>query len=194
MSKKQNFTKLEKYVKSKVSSSRFSHCVSVGNTAMFFNQKFKSGFSDEECYEAGLLHDIAKNWQFEDMLIYCKNNNIRMEKEEIENPVLLHAPVGSGLVREMGYSEDCQLAVRWHTLGSVDMGRLGLIIYLSDYLEPLRPYLSDEDRMAFNKLDSLEDICIKVIDNEIKHRKSNNQTLANTTEALYNYIKDGGTF
>lgn len=193
MSKKTDFTKLESFVNSKVSNSRFLHCISVGKTAMFINQRFNANLSDEDCYKAGLLHDVARNWTYEDMLLYCSKNNIHMEKEEIVNPVLLHAPVGADIVRKKGY-ESYELAIRWHTLGSKDMGKLGLIIYLADYLEPCRSFLSDKDRMKFNKMNSMEEICINILDNEVKHRKSKNQSLAKSTKGLYNYLKEGGTF
>jgi predicted HD superfamily hydrolase involved in NAD metabolism len=193
MSKKTDFTTLEEFVSSRVSNNRFLHCVSVGKTAMFFNQRFNAGFRDEDCYRAGLLHDVARNWTFDQMLLYCNKNNIHMEKEEIVNPVLLHAPVGANIVKKKGY-ESYELAIRWHTLGSKDMGKLGLIIYLSDYLEPRRSFLSDKDRVKFNKMDSMEEICINILDNEVKHRNLKNQSLAKSTEGLYNFLKEGGTF
>jgi len=193
MSKKTDSTKLEQFVKSRVSANRYLHCVSVGKTAIFLNQRFKTDISDLDCYQAGLLHDVARNWSFEEMLLYCKKNSIHMEKEEIINPILLHAPVGADIVKKKGY-ESYELAIRWHTLGSKDMGKLGLIIYLADYLEPRRSFLSDKSRMKFNKMDSMEKICIKILENEAKHRESKKQSLAKSTEGLYNYLKEGGTF
>jgi predicted HD superfamily hydrolase involved in NAD metabolism len=193
MSKKTDFTKLEDFVKSRVSNNRFLHCVSVGKTAMFFNQRYNGSFSDDDCYKAGLLHDVARDLNFDEMLIYCNENHIHMENEEIVNPVLLHAPVGADIVKKKGY-ESYELAIRWHTLGSKDMGKLGLIIYLADYLEPRRSFLSDKDRMKFNKMDSMEEICINILKDEVKHRKNKNQSLAKSTEGLYNYLKEGGTF
>lgn len=194
MLKNKDYTKIESYVKKNVSTSRFLHCQSVGMTAMFFNQRFNVGLNDSDCYEVGLLHDVARNWNFEKMLLYCKEYNVHMEMEEISNPVLLHAPVAASLIKAKNFNEDFQKAVRWHTLGSKDMGKLGLLLYLSDYLEPRRTFLSDIERMNFNKMDSLEQICIRIINREIKHRKSKKQVLARATQELYDFLKEGGTF
>lgn len=193
MSKKTDSIKLEQYVKSRVTYNRYLHCVSVGKTAMFLNQRYNTDLSDIDCYQAGLLHDVARNWNFEELLLYCKKNNIVMEREEIVNPILLHAPVGASIVKKKGF-ESYESAIRWHTLGSKDMGKLGLILYLADYLEPRRSFLSDKARMKFNRMDSMESICIKILESEVKHRASKKQSLAKSTEGLYNYLKDGGTF
>lgn len=184
---------IENYVKSKVSPSRFEHCISVAETAVFFNNKFNSGFISTDCYKCGLLHDVARNWTYEDLLLYCGSKRIKIEKEELENPVLLHAPVGASIASSLGY-ESYETAIRWHTLGSVEMGRLGLIIYLSDYLEPKRSFLTDKDRLVYNRMESLEVICLKILKNIKKHMKKKNQQFASSTTELYEYLQNGGTF
>lgn len=194
MLKNMDYTKIEAYVKKNVSTSRFLHCQSVGMTVMFYNQRFNVGLKDSDCYVVGLLHDVARNWNFEKMLLYCKEYNITMEKEEISNPILLHAPVAASIVKRKNFNKDFQKAIRWHSLGSVKMGKLGLLLYISDYLEPRRPFLSDIERMNFNKMDSLEQICLRILKRELKHRKSKEQVLAKETKELYNFLKTGGTF
>lgn len=184
---------LEKAVKKQVTPSRYEHCLSVAQTAVFLNERFNAGFNAIDCYKSGLLHDVARNWKNEDLLIYCGKKQIKIEEEELENPVLLHAPVGADIVSEMGYPQ-YDTAIRWHSLGSVDMGRLGLIIYLADYLEPRRSFLTDEDRLVYNKMDSLEIVCLTVLTNIEKHMKKKNQSFAKVTIKLYDYLKEGGTF
>lgn len=186
-------TEVEQYIKERVNQKRYLHCISVAETAVYLNSRFGGGLDRDDCYKCGLLHDIARNWGSGDLLLYTKKHHIKLEKEEVHHPLLLHAPVGASLVKEMGF-ESYETAIRWHTLGSKDMGRLGLIIYLADYLEPRRTFLTDSQRVAYNKMESLEMICLNVLKQMKHHFKDNALSFATSTKTLYDYLKDGGTF
>lgn len=186
-------TEVEQYVKSKVKPKRYLHCVSVAETAVYLNSRFKKNLDNDDCYRCGLLHDIARNYSAGDLLLYTKEHNIKLEKEEVHQPLLLHAPVGASIVKNMGF-EKYERAIRWHTLGNKDMGVLGAIIYLADYLEPRRGFLTDTQRVAYNKMESLEIICLNVL-RQIKHHfKDHALSFATSTQGLYNFLKEGGTF
>ena len=59
---------------------------------------------------------------------------------------MLHGPAAAELMRREGESRNELLdAVRFHTIGSRDWGRLGRALYMADYLEPGRKF-SREDR------------------------------------------------
>lgn len=193
MSNAMSCTEVEQYVKSKVKPKRYLHSVSVAETAIYLNSRFNTNLDQDDCYKCGLLHDIARNWQAGDLLLYTKNNHIPLEKEEVHHPLLLHAPVGASLVKELGF-EEYETAIRWHTLGNKDMGKLGLIIYLADYLEPRRTFLTDSQRVAYNKMESLEIICLNVLKQMKHHFKDNALSFATSTKGLYDYLKEGGTF
>lgn len=193
MSNNMSCTEVERYVKSKVKPKRFLHCVSVAQTAVYLNSRFNTGLDKDDCYKCGLLHDIARNWQAGDLLLYTKEHSITLEKEEVHHPVLLHAPVGASIVKHMGF-EEYETAIRWHTLGNKDMGKLGAIIYLADYLEPRRGFLTDEQRVSYIKMESLEVICLNVLKQMKHHFKDNALSFAKSTQGLYDYLKEGGTF
>ncbi len=193
MSNLMSCIELENFVKDNVNTKRYLHSVSVAETAVYLNSRFNCDLDKDDCYKCGLLHDIARNWEARDLLLYTKEHSISLEKEEVHHPQLLHAPVGAHIVKSMGF-ENYETAIRWHTLGNKDMGRLGLIIYLADYLEPRRTYLTDEQRVAYNRMESLEIICFNVL-KQMKHLfKGNATTFATSTRGLYDYLKDGGTF
>jgi predicted HD superfamily hydrolase involved in NAD metabolism len=193
MLKAMNCTEVEQFVKGQVKPKRFLHCISVAETAVYLNSRFNVGLERDDCYKCGLLHDLARNWESGDLLLYTKEHQIALEKEEVYHPFLLHAPVGASLVKSMGY-EQYETAIRWHTLGSKDMGRLGLVIYLADYLEPRRAFLTDSQRVSYNKMESLELICLNVLKQMKHHFKDNALSFATSTKTLYDYLKDGGTF
>ncbi len=193
MSNSMSCTEVEQYVKSKVKPKRFLHCVSVAETAVYLNSRFTVGLDKDDCYKCGMFHDVARNWEAGDLLLYTKEHSIQLEKEEVHHPLLLHAPVGANIVKELGF-ESYEKAIRWHTLGSKDMGKLGLIIYLADYLEPRRGFLTDSQRVAYNKMESLEIICLNVLKQMKHHFKDNAFSFATSTQTLYDYLKEGGTF
>ncbi len=193
MSNLMSCTDVDKYVKSKVKPKRYLHCVSVAETAIYLNSRFNCELDNDDCYKCGLLHDVARNWEAGDLLLYTKEHSIVLEKEEVHHPVLLHAPVGASIVEALGF-DDYVKAIRWHTLGSKDMGRLGLILYLADYLEPRRSFLTDAQRVAYNKMESLEIICLNVLKQMKHHFKDNALSFATSTKGLYDYLKEGGTF
>ena len=56
-----------------------------------------------------------------------------------------HGPAAAArLAREGVVDEELLEAVRWHTLGCPDWGRLGRFLYLADYLEPGRTFRAAE--------------------------------------------------
>lgn len=193
MSNLMSCTEVDKFVKNEVKARRYLHSVSVAETAVYLNSRFSCGLEKDDCYKCGLLHDIARNWEAGDLLLYTKKHNIKLEKEEVYHPQLLHAPVGASLVKEMGFVEYAD-AIRWHTLGNKDMGKLGLVLYLADYLEPRRSFLTDAQRVSYNKMESLEIICLNVLKQMKHHFKDNAFSFATATKGLYDYLKEGGTF
>jgi len=186
-------TEVDNFVKKELKPKRYLHSVSVAETAVYLNSRFSCGLNKDDCYKCGLLHDVARNWESGDLLLYSNKHSIALEKEEIYNPQLLHAPVGAYIVKELGF-DTYQAAIRWHTLGNKDMGKLGLIIYLADYLEPRRSFLTDSQRVAYNKMESLEIICLNVLKQMKHHFKDNALSFASSTKGLYDYLKEGGTF
>ncbi|MDC7243840.1 MAG: bis(5'-nucleosyl)-tetraphosphatase (symmetrical) YqeK, partial [Sphaerochaetaceae bacterium] len=172
MSNPMSCTEVDKFVQKEVKPKRYLHSVSVAETAVYLNSRFSCGLEKDDCYNCGLLHDIARNWEAGDLLLYTKKHSISLEKEEVHHPQLLHAPVGASIVKDLGF-ESYEDAIRWHTLGSKNMGKLGLIIYLADYLEPRRSYLTDSQRVSYIKMESLEIICLNVLKQMKHHFKDN---------------------
>ena len=63
--------------------------------------------------------------------------NLTLECGEFDNPKTHHAPVGAYIARkEFGIKdEEILSAIRWHTLGKVDMTIFEKIIFLADKIE-----------------------------------------------------------
>lgn len=99
------------------------------------------GADSKKAYVAGILHDIAKEMTGEELLHVCKTEGIKLSAVEENNTVLLHAPVGAHIIKDLGIDdEEIINAVRYHTVGRAGMSLLEKIIYLADMIEPGRSF------------------------------------------------------
>jgi predicted HD superfamily hydrolase involved in NAD metabolism len=185
-------TALEQWVRSHLSEKRFIHSLGVAHTCILLSKKYNERFDDDILYSCGLLHDIARQWTVNDLQRYAKEHRLTLYDEEMEYPVLLHAPVGASVLSEKGFDEQLCLAVRYHSLGSIHMGRLGLILYLADYLEPGRTHLNEEMRKELFSYSTLEALCLEVLSLEIAYLAEQGATLSSSARTLQEYLYKGG--
>ncbi len=192
MSSDINSTALEQWVRSQLSEKRFIHSLGVAHTCIQLSKKYNEQFDDDILYSCGLLHDIARQWTDKALLCYAREHRLSLYDEEMEYPVLLHAPVGASLLSEKGFDEQLCLAVRYHSLGSIHMGRLGLVLYLADYLEPGRTHLNQEMRKELFAYSTLEALCLEVLDLEIAYLGRQGTALSSSARTLQEFLYKGG--
>lgn len=96
------------------------------------------GGDEEKAYFTGLIHDCAKSLPLEEMILLIKEAEIVLECGEDDNVKILHAPAGAALAKKIFGVQDEEIlsAIRWHTLGQVEMSLLEKIIFLADKIEP----------------------------------------------------------
>lgn len=191
MSSRTGCTALEKGLPSLMSKSRLLHSKATAAVSLSLVHQFGEQDDRDLCYQAGLLHDIAREWKDEDLILYAEKNLLVLEEEERDDPVLLHAPVGAHLLMKRGYSASLCLAVRYHTLGSVGMGRLGLVLYIADYIEPGRTHITDAARKALRDLPSLELICLEILKDQEPYLKKKGKEPARCSRELMHYLLSG---
>jgi predicted HD superfamily hydrolase involved in NAD metabolism len=190
-----DYTPIEAILGPTLSQKRFLHCCSTAQQAKEIMLRFAPEHADA-AYVCGLWHDMAREWSDDSLLSYCLCNNLPMEQEELTYPVLLHGPVAASLFSQkvpLATSEWCN-AVRWHSLGSVNMGLVGAAVFISDYLEPLRPHITARERTGFLDSPTLETMCLQVVCRHEKHLLKKNKQLANSTKGLKQFLMDGGRF
>lgn len=188
-----SYIELYDFVKSRLKESRFIHSVGVEETALKLARRFcLDEFGAKIC---GIYHDAYRYDADENTAEFLEAHSINLDKEERENIVLLHGPLAAFHMKS-DVGEDTPdsyiKAVRHHTLGSKDMGRLGAIIYIADYLEPGRKHLNDDDRAYLLAPDSLEEIIIRIMDMQNVYFKREGIKSAEVSDELYDYIKSGG--
>ena len=100
---------------------------------------------------------MRKNYKGEEARRFVKRIGYQAEEVEIRQPKLLHGIIGEYLAKEMyGVTDEEVLgAIRWHTTGKAGMNLLEKIIYIADYIEPLRSFDGIETmrRIAFEDLE-----------------------------------------
>ncbi len=144
--------KLEKYL----DEHRFLHTLGVMYTCASLAMVHDYDLMDAQV--AGLLHDSAKCIPNKKKLEMCRDHHIPMTDCEREHPFLLHAKLGAYIAREKYHVDDEQIlsSITYHTTGKPAMTKLEKIVYIADYIEPLRdkaPRLDQIRHLAFVDLD-----------------------------------------
>ena len=190
-----SYIELYDFVKRKLKESRFIHSVGVAETAAELAVRFSA--DSESARYVGIYHDAYRYDADVNTAAMLEQNGMKLYPEEVQTPMLLHGPLAAFHMRE-----DCGddipdsyiIAVRHHTLGSKDMGRLGAILYISDYIEPGRKHLNADDRSYILAPDSLEEITIRIMDMQNSYFKREGIKSAGVSEELYSYLKNGGIY
>lgn len=167
---------------------RFRHVLGVANLAAGI--AMANGRKDIDTFlYAGLLHDCAKYMKYDEMVAYAKEHDLDVRPYLGNMSFQLHAVIGEYLARtEYGVDDvDILNAIRYHTVGHLNMSILEKCIFLADYLEPSRdfpaePTLCEMRQMAFFDVDKA---LYYVMKNKLAHIKSCGNALDTTTEQVF---------
>ncbi len=145
----------QKQLKQYLTPERFRH--TMGVAIMAEKLALHYDIDSEKAYLAGLLHDCAKNLPEEEQRALIQRNRFPIYEGELVNPHLLHGIAGSVLAEEMFQMKDPEIlsAIRYHTVGKIDMSVLEKIIYLADLTEENRifPFAEKLRQLTFEDLD-----------------------------------------
>lgn len=148
--------KITKLVEKQLDQKRYEHVRSVEFTAAAMAMRF--GADVDSALTAGLLHDCAKGIASDKKLSICEKNKLPVSDTERSNPDLLHGKVGAYLAKTEYEVEDEDIlnAITYHTTGRPGMSLLEKIIFVADYIEPLRKPLPNIEKIrkaAFEDID-----------------------------------------
>ena len=151
-----NLMKIAGKLKKYLDEDRLWH--TLGVMQMSASLAIRYDYPMERAQLAGLLHDCAKCIPNKKKLKMCSEHNIPVSDFELGHPFLLHARLGAYIAHEK-YGIDNQeilSAINYHTTGRCDMSLLEKIIYIADYIEPMRykaSLLTENRKIAFQDLD-----------------------------------------
>lgn len=175
------------YLQVNLSEKRLRHSISVSETAVALATKH--GEDIEKSRIAGLVHDCAKNMKSSELIKMASEHGIYIDEVSQHNPSILHGLVGSIIAREvMGIcDQDILSAITYHTTGREGMSLLEKIIYIADYIEPLRKISGIEELRSLSYVD-LDKAVIKSLENSIEYVISKNELLQLDTVGARNYL------
>ena len=133
--------------------------------------------------DAGAWHDALRDES---------DDTLRMLTGEYERPAgFLHGPAAAGRLAFEGETRrDVLDAVRWHTVGCVEWDRTGRALYMADFLEPGRTFMTEERAsLAARVPDAFDDVFRDVVRMRLKWALRSGKGLAEETVRLWNVIR-----
>lgn len=142
MDEKKGLECLRNIIVSQLGDFRAKHVLSTENeaaliAAVYLPEKM------EKVRISALLHDITKEYDTKKQLQILDKFGIIIDNVAMLSPKVMHAMTAALLIpcEFAEFSDDEVIsAVRNHTTGHEDMSLLDIIIYLADYIEPLRKF------------------------------------------------------
>ncbi len=187
---KYDFVKMQKKLVKYLDEQRFHHTLGVMYTSACLAMVHGYDVQDAQC--AGLLHDSAKCIPNKKKLKLCSQHHLLVSDFEKEHPFLLHAKLGAYIAEEKYDVKNPEIlsAIRFHTTGKAEMTTLEKIVYIADYIEPMRdkaPNLPEIRELAFKDLD---ECMYKILKDTLDYLEENPKEIDETTRIAYDYYKE----
>ena len=186
-----DYTKILEWLKNNLNEKRYIHTLGTADCAKELAKQFK--LNQDKAYLAGLLHDCAKCLPNEKLLDII-HKHLDVEECEMLNYKTLHAPVSAYIAETEFKITDKEIlsAIRWHTLGKLDMTDFEKIVFIADKIEPntrdeeysakIRDLLSEEN--------GLNKALLKCYKETIKSLVKRDLKICLLTIKIYNKLQD----
>lgn len=186
-----DYTEILKWLKENLNEERYFHTLGTAECAKGLAEKYN--LDCEKAYLAGLLHDCAKCFPNEKLLDII-HKNLDVEECEMLNYKTLHAPVSAYIAKKEFNVTDREIlsAIRWHTLGKLEMSDFEKIIFLADKIEPNtrdKEY-SDKIRLLLDEENGLNKALLKCYKETIKSLVKRDLKICMITIEIYNKLED----
>ena len=186
-----DYTKIKEWLKNNLNEKRYIHTLGTADCAKELAQQY--GLNEDKAYLAGLLHDCAKCFSNEKLLDII-HEHLNVEECEMLNYKTLHAPVSAYIAEtEFGITDtEILSAIRWHTLGKLDMTDFEKIVFISDKIEPNtrdKEY-SDKIRELLVQENGLNKALLKCYKETIKSLVKRDLKICLLTIEIYNKLQD----
>lgn len=143
-------------IRTRLSDFRFEHVCRVRDTAFIIGTAWRVMGIDIDLHKletAAMLHDVAKedHTLLKDTSLHAQ---INWGRELTETPSLLHAALGAYVAETVFGITDANIlrAIAYHPTGHPEFDWIGEALYLADFMEPGRPYLTQDEQTALLQL------------------------------------------
>jgi HD superfamily phosphohydrolase YqeK len=134
-------------------------------------------------HDAGVFHDALRDAQ---------ETQLRELAGDLETDVpLLHGPAAAArLVADGEKREEVIQAVRWHTIGCAEWGRVGRALYMADFLDPGRGFAkADRAYLARQVPGDFDGTFRQVVRMRVEWTVREGKGLHTETVALWNSVR-----
>ncbi len=175
-------------VEATLSRRRVAHSREVARLACELCERFR--VSEDAGYIAGIAHDLAREKEPAQIITLAAEDGLPVSDLERANPLLLHGRASAYLlVRLAGYDEAEVLeAIRDHVTGRGGMGQLSRILFVADFLEPTREFVSPEFRRRTSGL-GLDEMVLAVLERKMHYVRAASGVLAPQSLDLHRELK-----
>lgn len=186
----ENNVYLDKQVKQYLTNKRMKHVKSVRDLALKIYKTNKKDLNKNKVITATMLHDIAREYTNPRLKgILKKHYPERLN----ELSYIWHQYAGEYLAKTKFHITDTEIleAIRWHTTANREMNKLAKLVYVSDKLDPLRPY--DTTPLINECIKNLDNGFIEVLKDKVNYsiKKDEIKTMSNATKGAINHYLKG---
>lgn len=168
---------------------RYWHSISVAITAVNLADIY--GADKDNCMVAGILHDYCKCLNLDEMLSMCEKYNVILTEEDKNADGCIHGFLAAKVCKEkFDINDEIYNAIYYHTCGRPNMTTLEKIIYISDFIEPLRRFrdkVEEVRKLAYTDIDKAIVLSAKMGLDFLQ--RTNKFIHSNTQKTLDYYIK-----
>jgi nicotinate-nucleotide adenylyltransferase len=168
---------LERLLEQALGPERMAHCRRVaelsGQLCRFH------GVDEAKGRIAGLAHDWARELPPERIRELALRDGRGESDLEVRQPMLLHGRAAAVVLVQVLKIEDPEIleAVACHVTGCPGMGLLARIVFASDFLEPGRGFLPEEERRSILRMD-IDGMTERVLDEIFGYLRAQRRPIA----------------
>lgn len=156
---------MKNLLQNSISKKRYEHSLKVVKLV----EKIATAYNleQENCILAALLHDCGREIAVEASIDFANKNNIKIDKVERLQPVLLHAKIGKLLANKKYGVTDSEIlsAIKQHTTAGKNMSKISMAVYIADMLEESRDFpglIQLREQLGMVSLENLMLECLQV--------------------------------
>ena len=171
-------------VEASLSRPRLNHSREVARLASELCDRFHA--DEEKGYIAGMAHDLARELDVGEILLLAESDGAPVSDWERARPLLLHGRAAAAvLTKHTGYTDpDTLQAIRDHITGRGSMGPISKIVFVADFLEPTRDFVSPEFRRRTLAL-SLDEMTLAVLERKLHYVRAEGLEVAPAAQSLH---------
>ncbi|MDO4307761.1 MAG: bis(5'-nucleosyl)-tetraphosphatase (symmetrical) YqeK [Eubacteriales bacterium] len=185
-----DFPKMQKKLSKYLDEDRMNHTMGVMYTCAAL--AMAHGYDLKDAQAAGLLHDSAKCIPNKKKLKMCEEHKIPVSDFEKTHPFLLHAKLGAYIAKEKYGIKDEEIlsSIAYHTTGRPGMSTLEKIVYIADYIEPMRDKATHLPKIRKLAFEDLDECMYEILKDTLIYLEENPKDIDSTTKDAFIYYKD----